>query len=273
MRRRRCRSGRCSSTTSRSPSRPSLSSTPSSRRAPSTATPERGPCCTGSGTTSSSSRRTSSAARVPLDIRRLRWTIAAAAAAVAAWGLVEVYAVPIEWWRHSGAVGYFHRELGYDYHGPAGLPGELRLQHQRRALPPARLDVRLAARDRLHARRRAAPARDGPAPAAARRRAGRGLRRRAALDVLALVDRRARGRARRARRSPGAAGGRCRRGRRRRRRVRLRRDLPRDRAAHALVRVGSPVPAGAGEGERPPAEGERARHDCQPRRAVDPEPP
>jgi hypothetical protein len=30
--------------------------------------------------------------------------------------------VPIEWWRHSGAVGYFHRELGYDYHGPSGLP-------------------------------------------------------------------------------------------------------------------------------------------------------
>ena len=59
---------------------------------------------------------------VQLDIRRLRWTIAGAAAAVAAWGLIEVYAVPIEWWRHSGAVGYFHRELGYDYHGPAGLP-------------------------------------------------------------------------------------------------------------------------------------------------------
>jgi hypothetical protein len=56
------------------------------------------------------------------DIRRVRWTIVGAAAAVAAWGLIEVYAVPIEWWRHSGAVGYFHRELGYDYHGPAGLP-------------------------------------------------------------------------------------------------------------------------------------------------------
>ena len=59
---------------------------------------------------------------VRLDIRALRWTIAAAAAAVAAWGLIEVYAVPIEWWRHSGAVDYFRRELGYDYHGPGGLP-------------------------------------------------------------------------------------------------------------------------------------------------------
>jgi hypothetical protein len=59
---------------------------------------------------------------VPLDVRRVRWLIALAAAGVAAWGLVEVYSVPIGWWRHSGAVGYFHRELGYDYHGPAGLP-------------------------------------------------------------------------------------------------------------------------------------------------------
>jgi hypothetical protein len=56
------------------------------------------------------------------EFRRVGTVIVAAAAAVAAWGLVEVYAVPIEWWRHSGAVGYFHRELGYDYHGPAGLP-------------------------------------------------------------------------------------------------------------------------------------------------------
>ena len=59
---------------------------------------------------------------VPLDVRRVRWLIAGAAAAVAVWGLIEVYSVPIGWWRHSGAVGYFHRELGYDYHGPGGLP-------------------------------------------------------------------------------------------------------------------------------------------------------
>jgi hypothetical protein len=57
-----------------------------------------------------------------LDVPRVRWLVAGAAAAVATWGLVEVYSVPIEWWRHSGAVGYFHRELGYDYHGPGGLP-------------------------------------------------------------------------------------------------------------------------------------------------------
>ncbi len=57
-----------------------------------------------------------------LDVPRVRWLVAGAAAAVATWGLIEVYSVPIEWWRHSGAVGYFHRELGYDYHGPGGLP-------------------------------------------------------------------------------------------------------------------------------------------------------
>jgi hypothetical protein len=56
------------------------------------------------------------------QFRRIGAAIVVGAAAVAAWGLIEVYAVPIEWWRHSGAVGYFHRELGYDYHGPAGLP-------------------------------------------------------------------------------------------------------------------------------------------------------
>ena len=56
----------------------------------------------------------------------------------------------------------------------AGRPaGELRLQHERRALPPARLDLRLAARDRVHARRRVAPAGNGP-PAAADRDRARG---------------------------------------------------------------------------------------------------
>jgi hypothetical protein len=59
---------------------------------------------------------------LPLDVASVRWLVAGVAAAVAAWGLIEVYSVPIGWWRHSGAVGYFHRELGYDYHGPGGLP-------------------------------------------------------------------------------------------------------------------------------------------------------
>jgi hypothetical protein len=62
------------------------------------------------------------------DLRRLGWTLLAAAAAVAAWGLIDVYAIPIGWWRQNGVVDYFHKQLGYDYHGTgehpavAGLP-------------------------------------------------------------------------------------------------------------------------------------------------------
>jgi hypothetical protein len=56
------------------------------------------------------------------DLLRLGWTLLAAAAALAAGGLIELYAVDVEWWRSSGAVGYFRRELGFDYHGPGGLP-------------------------------------------------------------------------------------------------------------------------------------------------------
>lgn len=56
------------------------------------------------------------------DLVRLGWTLLATAAALAAGGLIEEYTVPVEWWRDSGAVGYFRRELGFDYHGPGGLP-------------------------------------------------------------------------------------------------------------------------------------------------------
>ena len=38
-------------------------------------------------------------------LRPIAWTLLGAAAAVAVFGLVEEYAVPVEWWRHSGAVG------------------------------------------------------------------------------------------------------------------------------------------------------------------------
>jgi hypothetical protein len=56
------------------------------------------------------------------ELRRLGWAIAAAAAAVAAFGLVEVYAVPIGWWRSSSVPDYFNKQLGYDYHGTGRLP-------------------------------------------------------------------------------------------------------------------------------------------------------
>ena len=51
------------------------------------------------------------------DLRRLAWTLLAVGAFVAGLGLVDVYAVSIGWWRTNGVVDYFHRHLGYDYHG------------------------------------------------------------------------------------------------------------------------------------------------------------
>ena len=48
--------------------------------------------------------------------RTVLWT----AAVVAAFGLVDVYLVPLSWWRHS--AGWFSDQLGLDYHGLSGLP-------------------------------------------------------------------------------------------------------------------------------------------------------
>jgi hypothetical protein len=56
------------------------------------------------------------------ELRRLAWTLLGVAAAVAAWGLIDVYAIPIGWWRENGVVDYFRKQLGYDYHGTGGLP-------------------------------------------------------------------------------------------------------------------------------------------------------
>jgi hypothetical protein len=56
------------------------------------------------------------------ELQRLAWTLLGTAAAVAAIGLVDVYAVSIGWWRTNGVVDYFHKHLGYDYHGTGNLP-------------------------------------------------------------------------------------------------------------------------------------------------------
>lgn len=56
------------------------------------------------------------------ELRRIGWALLGAGAALAVGGLVDLYAVDVEWWRGSGAVGYFRYELGFDYHGPGGLP-------------------------------------------------------------------------------------------------------------------------------------------------------
>jgi hypothetical protein len=56
------------------------------------------------------------------DIIRLVWTVVGTAAAVAVLGLLDDFLVPISWWRDSAVVDYFHKHLGYDYHGTGGLP-------------------------------------------------------------------------------------------------------------------------------------------------------
>ena len=114
--------------------------------------------------------------------------------------------------------------------------GELHLQRRRRQAvsAPARLDVPQPARERLPVRRRAARHRGRDAPARAVSLLGARHRRRPAVDVLALVARRARSGPRRARRgAPTPARARCRR-RRDRRCDRLGARLPEDRPDREL---------------------------------------
>lgn len=56
------------------------------------------------------------------QIRSVAWTLLVAAAAVAGFGLVEEYVAGVGWWHRNGAVGYFRRQLGFDYNGPGGMP-------------------------------------------------------------------------------------------------------------------------------------------------------
>ena len=56
------------------------------------------------------------------DLIRLVWTVVSTAAAVAVLGLLDDFLVPISWWRDSAVVDYFHKHLGYEYHGTGGLP-------------------------------------------------------------------------------------------------------------------------------------------------------
>jgi len=53
---------------------------------------------------------------------RLCRTVLVTAGLVAVYGLVDVYAVPLSWWRHSGAAGWFRDQLGLRYTGLSGLP-------------------------------------------------------------------------------------------------------------------------------------------------------
>lgn len=62
-----------------------------------------------------------------LDLDRRWWrglglACVGVAAALAAWGLVDVYLVPLSWWRDSGVPGWFSEQLGLDYRCLSGLP-------------------------------------------------------------------------------------------------------------------------------------------------------
>ena len=56
------------------------------------------------------------------EIRLLRWVLVGTAALVAVAGILDVYTVSLQWWRDSGAPGWFREQLGLDYDGLSGLP-------------------------------------------------------------------------------------------------------------------------------------------------------
>jgi hypothetical protein len=56
------------------------------------------------------------------ELRRIGATILGTAAGLAAFGLVDIYAIPLSWWRHSGAPGWFSSQLGFHYFGLSNLP-------------------------------------------------------------------------------------------------------------------------------------------------------
>ena len=57
------------------------------------------------------------------DRRWLGYAILGVAGLVAAWGLVDIYAISLQTWRDSGVPGWFREQLGLDYgKGVSGLP-------------------------------------------------------------------------------------------------------------------------------------------------------
>jgi small-conductance mechanosensitive channel len=49
------------------------------------------------------------------DRRAIAWCAVGVGAVLAVWGLVDVYAVPLQWWRDSGVPGWFRHQLALDY--------------------------------------------------------------------------------------------------------------------------------------------------------------
>ncbi|MBA2294759.1 MAG: O-antigen ligase family protein [Actinobacteria bacterium] len=54
--------------------------------------------------------------------RRLLVAVVGVAAALSVWGLVDVYAVPLQWWRDSGVPDWYSEQLGLEYDCLSGLP-------------------------------------------------------------------------------------------------------------------------------------------------------
>ena len=54
--------------------------------------------------------------------RRIGLLLAGLAAALAVWTLVDVYAVPLQWWRDSGVPGWYREQLGLRYECLSYLP-------------------------------------------------------------------------------------------------------------------------------------------------------
>jgi len=54
--------------------------------------------------------------------RRILLTIVAVGCGLAAWGLIDVYLVPLQWWRDSGVPDWFSQQLGLAYRCLSGLP-------------------------------------------------------------------------------------------------------------------------------------------------------
>jgi hypothetical protein len=57
-----------------------------------------------------------------LELQRVGLLVVATACGVAAFGLLDVYAISLQWWRDSGAPGWFKEQLGLAYRGLSGLP-------------------------------------------------------------------------------------------------------------------------------------------------------
>ena len=51
------------------------------------------------------------------ELRGVARTLILTAVGLAVFGLVDVYAIPLSWWRHSGVPGWYLHQLGFDY-GP-----------------------------------------------------------------------------------------------------------------------------------------------------------